>query len=495
MKDTLGNFNNYSFSFIKNSTFYSNPKSFLRILYLPFFGILSLFNKNNSEILNLNYYYFQKIKWNFFKNSSVFYILDYFYILIYSVIYKDYKYNNFNLRVSSRLKQTSWSFYNNGFNFNSLNFNIIHYLAGLRYIWVGLQYWILGLILGLTTFYYLMYIRLLPFNKIIFEWVLIIMFLYWLLSGFVFFIKKYQHSKFTSVIQRFWKRSYLIFWSIESGTFLVFFYLTLNAPEEPVYMYDQIKLFKSHLFSWRLFLLKLVPVITLIILSYYLLLSLKWSTFSKQSLWIVVLTLLLIYVFWLEFYQFFHIINYYGNLVWDFDSESFLWNLEPEFKRTRIANNLVTICLLAKFWHLVFIFVFWIFFILRVAEIGRIRYPLMAANAQNFVILYILSWLYMYPWLKFLVRRHMETQYYWYFYNARRLGMRVFINDLKLFFISLLDCNTLTNVHFKTGNYFYWIESSSELGFLQYKKHIIRDYIINQLNVSNSSVINSYYLI
>ena len=123
------------------------------------------------------------------------------------------------------------------------------FLSGIRYFWLGIRYWFLGLILGLSAFYYLMYIRLLPFNKIIFEWTLIIMFLYWLLSGFVFFIKKYQYSKFTSVIQRFWKRTYIIFWLIESGVFLTFFYLTLNASEEPTYMYDQMKLYKTHLFS------------------------------------------------------------------------------------------------------------------------------------------------------------------------------------------------------------------------------------------------------
>jgi len=150
-------------------------------------------------------------------------------------------------------------------------------------------------------------------------------------------------------------------------------------------MYDQIKLFKTHLFSWRLFLLKLVPVLTLVILSYYLILNIKWTSFSKQTPIIVSITLIFIYVFWLEFYQFFHIISFFENLTWSYDSESFIWNLDSEYKRTRIVNNLVTICLLAKFWHLVIIFLFWIFFVLRVNEIGRIRFPLLAANAQNFI--------------------------------------------------------------------------------------------------------------
>ena len=235
------------------------------------------------------------------------------------------------------------------------------------------------------------------------------------------------------------------------------------------------------MFSWRMFLLKLIPLITLIVLSYYLLLTLKWLTFSKQTSQLLALTLLLIYIFWLEFYQFFHIINNYGNLIWLFDIDDSLWNLEIEFKRTRIANNTLTICLLAKFWHLVFIFVFWIFFILRVNEIGRVRYALLASNVQNFIILYIMSWLYMYPWLKFITKRHMENPYYWFFFNARRLGVRVFFNDLMLLITNCFSFNTFSLLNFKFGNFYYFFDSSSEF-LLQYKKFIIRDYIINNIN-------------
>jgi len=144
---------------------------------------------------------------------------------------------------------------------------------------------------------------------------------------------------------------------------------------------------------------------------------------------------------------------------------------------------MLTLCLLAKFWHLIFIFVFWIFFILRINEIGRVRYPLLAANAQNFIILYIMSWLYMYPWLKFVFKRHMETPYYWFFFNARRLGIRIFFNDLLLFSYSIFKNNYFINsFYFSNGLFYYWVESSSETNLLQYKKFIIRDSIIAHLN-------------
>ena len=497
---------------LKHSIIFSNFKLGIRLWNLPFFSLLSYFhciyvfflqlfrinmhNDNYSDNYideddELKAYHFQKKKWFFCKQNKFYILLDLFYLYFLSLSFKIKLNSNFNFRIQSRVNQVNWFFYKDFYKKNS-NFFLhffSHYLSGLRYIWYSLRYWLLALLIGLLTFYYLTFARLLPFNKVIFEWILVSMFFYWLVSGFVFFIKKYQYSKFTSVIQRFWKRSYILFWIIESATFGTFFFLTLNAPEEPAYMYDQIKVFKTHLFSWRLFLLKIIPTISLIIVGYYLLLSLKWTNFSKQTLIIVVLTLLLVYVFWLEFYQFFYIINYYGNLVWNYDSSEFLWNLDIEFKRTRIVNNLTSICLLAKFWHLVFIFLFWVFFILRINEIGRIRDPLLAANLQNFIILYLMTWLYMFPWLKFLIRRHLETPYYWFFYNARKIGMRTLFNDFYLYIISIFNGLRYNNLfNFNTGLFYYWIESSSENGLLQYKKHVIRDLIISNLNsYSNKS--------
>lgn len=133
---------------------------------------------------------------------------------------------------------------------------------------------------------------------------------------------------------------------------------------------------------------------------------------------------------------------------------------------------------------------------LRVNEIGRVRYALLAANSQNFIILYMMSWVYMYPWVKFAFRRHLETQYYWYFFNARRIGIRVFFNDLVLFLSSLFRLNFInTNFfYFNTGLFYYWIESTSETNLLQYKKFIIRDYIINFLNTNSTNSIVSYVI-
>lgn len=381
-------------------------------------------------------------------------------------------------RLNFRLKQTSWGFYNDILNNNQNLF------LGLKFLWKGLRFWVISLILGLSAIYYLMYIRLLPFNKIIFSWILVSMFIYWLLSGFVFFVKKYQFGKFTSVIQRFWKRTYIIFWLIEISTFSVFFYLTLNATSEPVYMYDQVRIYKTHLFSWRFFLIKLLPSTLVILLGYYLLLTLKWNLFNKQNTVMLLITLTLLYVLWLEFYQFFHIISFFGNINWSFDYDEYIWSLDIDSRRTRLVNNYLTICLMLKFWHYVFIFLFWVFFVLRVNELGRIRYPLLVANVQNFIIIYMMSWVYMYPWFKFVLRKYLDTPYYWFYLNGRDIGTRVFFTDLKLFYYGLTNnlFSYIYSLKFERYPFFYWINSSPLINYNQYRKSIIRDSIIISFN-------------
>lgn len=278
----------------------------------------------------------------------------------------------------------------------------------------------------------------------------------------------------------------MVFWIIEGSLFSVFVYLIFNSSQEPVHMYDNLQVYKTHLYSWRFFLPKVITSTFIIVLTYLLLLSLKWNTFSKVNNFVLLITVLLLYIAWLEFYQLFHLMNSYGVSNWVYDFSEHLWNLELEFKRTRIVNHYLTIGLVAKFWHIVFAVVFWVFFIFRGIESSRYRYPLLAANLQNFIIIYVMSWLYMYPWLKNLLRRGMDMPYFWFFINNRRFGFYLFVNDIKLYFFGILDfLNCLLNidVYFKNNQFYYWYNSSNLLSNTQYRKHNIRDLFVLNLSV------------
>ena len=97
--------------------------------------------------------------------------------------------------------------------------------------------------------YYSFFLKSLPFSKILGGYILIGNMFYLLFSGFVFFFKKYQYRLYTSVIQRFWRRTLIIFWGIEASLFTCFVYLIFNASQEPLHVYDNIQIYKTHFYS------------------------------------------------------------------------------------------------------------------------------------------------------------------------------------------------------------------------------------------------------
>ncbi len=420
-------------------------------------------------------------------NTNIFLLLfDYIYLYVFSLFcyFGGFKKTSLPEDKIQQLDNVSFYRFNNKITLLSTQ---QLFLFGLRSIWKHLRYWVMPILLLMGFVYYSFFLKSLPFSKIFAGYLLLGNMFYLLISGFVFFIKKYQYRLYTSVIQRFWRRTLIIFWAIEGTLFTCFVYLIFNASQEPIHVYDNIQIYKTHFYSWRFFLVKIVLSSLLIIFTYMLILSVKWNTFTKTNNLVFFITILLLYIAWLEFYQLFHLMNCYGTVSWFYDFSEHLWNLELEFKKTRIVNHYVTIGLVAKFWHIVFAVVFWIFFILRGLESSRIRYPLLSANLQNFLIIYFMSWLYMYPWFKYSARKAMDMPYFWFFVNNRKLGIFLFFNDIKLYWWGLLDLLHHLDVyttHFKKLSYFYWNESSLGIGNTQFRKHNLRDLFIR--NISNN---------
>jgi len=456
---------------------------FLNFLYNLFF----LKNKNNYNFYLDNYTDFKindKLFNVIFKKN---FFLENF-LIFFKLFFNKNKKNNL-FRSNFRILKTKNNFYFNlkslNSNKNYLNFLKNFNLLGYYYFWNAVKIWIFPLLLLFSIVYMFLFLKSLPFNKIMFAWIGILMFSYWLLSGFVFFFKKYQFSRYTTSIQRFWRRTYILFWLIEGSTFIVFLFFTINASQEPFYMFDQISIFKSHLYSWKLFFLKIFPLVLLIIFTYFLILSLKWNIFSKHSIWLFFITFFLTYVVWLEFYQFFHVLNFYSNLNWVYDLDDHSWSLEFESRKTRMVNHYIMVLFVLKFWHIIFIYGFWLFFVLRSLETKRIRYPLLSANFQNFIILYIFAWVFMYPWFKFFFRRFLDTPYYWFYVNNRKLLFRVFFYDFKLIYYGLVSYFDIVNLnHFNKYNFFYFKLSDSTNNYEFFRKSYIKNNIIKSLIIT-----------
>ena len=189
----------------------------------------------------------------YLHKGLVFSILDYMYLYMYSVCFNFFSNKEYIYYMDFKTKQLN----NNGFYLFNSNINIFSIqqlsLYGLRSIWTHLRLWVLPLLICFGFIYYSFFLKSLPFSKIFAGYILLGNMFYLLFSGFVFFIKKYQYRLYTSVIQRFWRRTLIIFWAIEGSLFTCFVYLIFNASQEPLHVYDNIQIYKTHFYSWRFF--------------------------------------------------------------------------------------------------------------------------------------------------------------------------------------------------------------------------------------------------
>ena len=281
-------------------------------------------------------------------------------------------------------------------------------------------------------------LEVLPLAKIFFTWCSVFFFLYLLLSGFVFFLKRYNFSKFTTIISRFWKRSFNIFWLLEGFVFACFIYLTFNSSSEVLYFYDYQALFKTHLFSFRIFFFKLLLITAIITFTYFLLGSFEFLKPAVVSFYILLISVMLLYTTWTEFTQFFHFINFCDYFTWNYNADSYEWVLENEFRKTRIVNNYVLVCVVAKFWHLIIIVLIWFFSANRILENSDSRKYLLGANLQNFIILYLLNWIAMYPWFKYIIRKYLSISYLWFCAQFRERFFSNFFNGFYSILVSFI---------------------------------------------------------
>jgi hypothetical protein len=84
-----------------------------------------------------------------------------------------------------------------------LNLNNPNKLKLCLHIYSLLKNSTIAIILGLSITTSLIFLRDLPINKHLFSVGSILLFVYLLLSGFVFFIKKYRYGKYTTAMHRF----------------------------------------------------------------------------------------------------------------------------------------------------------------------------------------------------------------------------------------------------------------------------------------------------
>lgn len=328
--------------------------------------------------------------------------------------------------------------------------------------------WIVSLFISISLVLVFFYLRDIPVNKHLFSVVSLGLFMYLLISGFVFFLKKYRYAKYTTAMHRFWRRSFSIFWALEGFLFVVFMYLTFLCNQEPFFMYDNMQFFRDYTYSWRFFIHENSLVLLIVFILNLSLIRLKEISTTKTLILILTASLVYFYLTYIEFYQFYYTISHYNPTVWLFDYEFSKWYIDLETtqtKRTRILLHFITICLIAKFWHFVFILSFWVFSVSKWLQNRQVTFQLLGANLQNAVILYLLNWILMYPWIKVAFRKFLYRHYKWLYVNFRSIGSRVLLNDIIFYTnnIAYKSTNIISKIKLNYAFIYYNIHGSDML--------------------------------
>jgi hypothetical protein len=83
----------------------------------------------------------------------------------------------------------------------------------------------------------------------------------------------------------------------------------------------------------------------------------------------------------------------------------------------RAINNYTWLVVILKFWHTVFIVIFFLFTLMFLTQVGSVYHGIYASLLQNFIFLYLFSFI-MYH---FLIKSYMnvlyEYVYSWFFVN------------------------------------------------------------------------------
>lgn len=330
---------------------------------------------------------------------------------------------------------------------------VFSYLSRLQYLLNILIYnikWILlaAIIASLYFFMSLFYIQI-DFTKQIAVWYMVLISYYLLMSAFNTFLNKYRYGKFTSAIQRFWKRTGMIFWLIEGFLFLIFFYYFLNSSQEPLYMFDYSNLNQELLIQLKASYKNMILLSLAIYLSFILILNVNFYIYYQNILILLTISLIIFYTLYVETYQFVYVLGLFADKDWIFDDIKQVWLLDIEQNNLRVKQQYFVMCLIAKYWHFIFIFISWFFFLIKSLEMSKISITLLGYNTQNLLILYVLNLMCLMQWAKYIFKKFMEITYYWFY---TQYDEKFFINFITECYGVTTNCLLLNSSVFNISN-------------------------------------------
>lgn len=300
----------------------------------------------------------------------------------------------------------------------------------------------------LVLFYNFFYFN---FFKNIWLFIIVIFLLYFFISTFFNFSKTYSVNKYTSQTQRFWKRTFGIFWGLEFTLFGIYLYLTLISPaelasysnnyKEIVTGLNVVKNTHYHLFYFFI-------LLSVNFLYMYLLFLKKKNKFHVFKIILFVLNFFYCYILYYEFLKIYYSSGWGANITHttvksiipaqefntlnQYNSDFYLTENSNNFY-FKVPNNLYTlwseisvekqwvrtfrhfcyILIILKFWHIFFIFVYFSLSTVKFLETNYLSFDSISSNHQNAI--YIL-WFYIFSYVLILKKKIyflITFIYYW----------------------------------------------------------------------------------
>lgn len=311
-------------------------------------------------------------------------------------------------------------------NFYNIQVIILNFIFNIRYNYaskfavVNKNYQTIVFLLILILFLFTANTSVILY-KALFKYFILLSFVYTLISSFIFLNKSYSSGKYTTQVQRFWKRSYILFWLIEIFLFIFFSYLLLTHFKESFYFLDYKPLIHGFFFESEYWLAQTVIVFLCILLNYSILIFLKNNDTYKIALLFFLINILLLIYFYNDFFIFFYTANYYYNNIKNYIKLSrhaiyYYGNMMDQVIKTRTQMHYMALITFLKFWHTVFIYFFYLFILNKFLK-KEISYDLVSSNLQNFIFLLnfnLIVWLFLF---KSTVMFFFTNIYFWFFVN------------------------------------------------------------------------------
>lgn len=353
---------------------------------------------------------------------------------------------------------------------NVFLFNIYKTISSYLKLILSTIKWILvAFLISFIYFFFSLFYLQIETTKQFAAWFIVLVVFYLLMSTFNNFLNKYKYGKFTSAIQRFWKRTGMVFWLIEGFLFIIFFYYFLNSSQEPLYMYDYASLNQELLIQLQVSYKNMILLSLAIYFSFILILNNNHLNYYQNILLLSLISLIVFYMLYIESYQFVYIISLFTDKTWIFDDITQVWVLEFEQNNIRVKQQYFILCLIAKYWHFIFIFISWFFFVIKCFEINKINYTLLGYNVQNLLILYILNLFCLIQWGKWLFKKFLELTYYWFHIQYDEQTLVIICTEIINILYSFINFN-INSTYINWQNYSNILYPTNELTLWKYIK-------------------------